>query len=72
MDLKLKFSPHDSAFFLKTVTDYQKIKIKSISAKVSGKGNEITYISDKDEEFKESDLMTKREFCDYITNADSQ
>ncbi len=66
MNISTKFNEGDGAYFLKSLTEIQTIKIKSFEIKSANKGYKILYISDDNREFAEADLLTTRELTNKI------
>ncbi len=70
MHIKLKFPPDSTAFFIKSESEFQKIKITESRISVSSKGIKIEYQSSNEGEmpFEESVLLDKREFFDHVNS----
>jgi hypothetical protein len=69
MNIKLKFPPESVAFFIKSETEFLKIKIKSAAIGVTkDSGVTIMYRSETEGEspFDQNDLLDKLEFFKYV------
>ncbi len=70
MHIKLKFPPDSTAFFIKSESEFQKIKIKESRIIVNSEGVKIECQSFNEGEmpFDEKILLDKREFFDHVNS----
>jgi hypothetical protein len=68
MDIKLKFPPESIAFFIKSESEFKKMRIKSANITVEKDSVTIMYKTDDNGElpYNQNDLLSRREFSDHI------
>jgi hypothetical protein len=67
MEQKFKFSVGDTAFYVNHPT-FNQLSIDKINFSQDSKKTSVIYLCSDKNEYEEKNLLTKREFLEYVSN----